>query len=211
LSEKEVKVISGIGGMGTSFYLAQMRRAASNAASAAGFSQTDVSKSQSQSKSQVSMEEIFSKIDTDGDGVISKNEFDKAKSNVQGKITDTLAGAQSSASTSSLLSLLEASAKLSSSSTSGSGGVQSQIADIASDQVFSKLDTNGDGVVSKDEMTSVLSGAGGAAGASSNKETIAGSIAAQTNALMTQVINRYTQLAQSTPTAGAMSSLFMTG
>jgi Ca2+-binding EF-hand superfamily protein len=204
-------VISGISGMGTSFYLAQMRRAASNAVSTAGFSQSDVSKSQSSSKSQVSMEEIFSKIDKDGDGAITKDEFDKAKSNIQEKMTDTAAGAQSSVSTSSLLSLLEASAKLDSKSMSDLGNVQSKIAGIVSDQVFSKLDTNGDGVVSKDELTQKLSEAAAGLGASSDKETITGSVVTQTNALMTQAINRYAQFAQSVPTAGALSSLLMTG
>ena len=204
-------MISGISGMGTPFYLAQMRRAASNAVSTAGFSQSDVSKSQSPSKSQVSMEEIFSKIDKDGDGAITKDEFDKAKSNVQEKMTDTMASAQSSTSTSSLLSLLEASAKLNSKSTSDLGNVQSKIAGIVSDQVFSKLDTNGDGVVSKDELTQKLSEAATGSGALPGKETITGNVATQTNALMTQVINRYAQFAQSAPMAGALGSLLMTG
>jgi Ca2+-binding EF-hand superfamily protein len=209
LPEKEVKVISGISGMGTSFYLAQMRRAASNTVSTAGFSQSDVSKSQSPSKSQVSMEEIFSKIDKDGDGAITKDEFDKAKSNVQEKMTDTMASAQPS--TSSLLSLLEASAKLNSKGTSDLENVQSKIAGIVSDQVFSKLDTNGDGVVSQDELTQKLSEAATGSGALPGKETITGNVATQTNALMTQVINRYAQFAQSAPTAGALGSLLMTG
>lgn len=204
-------MISGIGGTGSAFYMAQMRKAASNEVSAAGFSQTGTSKSQSTAKSQVSMEEIFSKIDTDGDGVISKNEFDNAKSDAQARITDTLANNQSSASTSSLLSLLEASAKLNSNDASGPGSTQSQIAGIASNQVFSKLDANGDGVVSKDELSQVLSGATGGSGASSDKQTIAGNVATQTNALMTQVISRYAQFAQSVPTAGTLGNVLLTG
>jgi len=204
-------VVGGISGTGNAYYMAQMRRAASNTTGTAGFSLTDVSKSQPLSKSQVSMEEIFSKIDTDGNGVISKDEFDKAKSNSQGKITDTQAGAQSGMSTSSLLSLLESSAKQNSKASSASGSASSQIEGITSDQLFSKLDTNGDGVVSKEELTQTLSGTTGGSGTASDKQTIARNIADQTSALMAQVINRYTQFTQSAPTMGSLGNLLLTG
>ena len=197
--------------MGSAYYMAQMRRAASNTTGAAGFSLTDVSKSQSLSESQISMEEIFSKIDTDGNGVISKDEFDKAKSNAQGKITDTPADTRSTLSTSSLLSLLESSAKQNSKASSVSGSASPQIDGITSEQLFSKLDINGDGVVSRGEMSQMVSGAAEGSGAASNKETIARNVATQTGALMAQVINRYTQFTQSTPMAGALGNLLLTG
>ena len=201
-------MISGISGTGNAFYMAQMRRAASNTSYAAGLGQTDASKSNVSAKSQVSMEEIFSRIDADGNGVISKDEFDKAKSDVQGRITDSLTTNQS---TSSLLSLLEASKKLNSSGNLDLGAVQSQVAGIVSDQVFSKLDTNGDGVVSRDELTQILSGAGTGSGSLQDKESIVRNAATQTNAIMAQVVNRYTQFAQSGPVQAALGSILFTG
>lgn len=91
---------------------------------------------------------LFGKADANGDKSISRDEWTAFQSN----LTAQLQGSQSSAASGSpqaLLSLLQNPAQIgtTASSTSASG---------TANDAFSKIDTNGDGSVSKDELTKAL-------------------------------------------------------
>jgi Ca2+-binding EF-hand superfamily protein len=112
-----------------------------------------------QSQSNIpSAEQVFSKIDTNGDGSISKDEFTTFQSSVAKQSESSIMGSQSD-STSAFLALLQsaglAAAESSTSTTAASKSTTSQKSSTTADQLFSKIDTNGDGSISKDEFAKV--------------------------------------------------------
>jgi Ca2+-binding EF-hand superfamily protein len=122
-------MISGISGVSNYDYLWQLRQYGSQ-------------------RGNMSAEEVFSKIDTSGDGSISKDEFTAFQSNPQTPFENSAMGSRTDSA--SLLGLLAA---LSQAATTGpTAGSGSQSTGGATDELFSKIDTNGDGVISKDEL-----------------------------------------------------------
>ena len=126
-------MISGISGVSNYDYLLQLQQNGSQSGN-------------------ISAADVFSKIDTNGDGSIGKDEFTAFQSNMQAQFKKSVVGSQTDST--SLLSLLEAiSQAATTNGTSGTtAGSVSQSAGGSTDQLFSKIDTNGDGVISKDEL-----------------------------------------------------------
>lgn len=202
-----------ISGLGNSPYLTQMRQMLAGSLVSGVSGQTGASKFQMLSKNRgLSMDEVFSKIDSDGDGLISKDEFEKAKAASEGRITGALAELQSSP-TGSLLNLLS-----------------SQYGGSSSSQLFGQIDANGDGVITKDELTNAGSAAAqgglnglssslgvkGGAGVSTDPrapgQAAARTQAIQAQALLQQAINQYNQRVESGQTTGAIvGRLSLTG
>ena len=150
-------MISGISGVDSSNYLQQLRQVQSSGLSAS---------------------QLFSKIDTNGDGSISKDEFSTYKSSMAAQFESSILGSQTD-STSSLLALLQsaglATAGSSASSTATSTSPSSLNGGITAAQLFDKIDTNGDGSISKDEMITFLTNLGTMANSSTttgNKLTV---------------------------------------
>jgi Ca2+-binding EF-hand superfamily protein len=122
-------MISGISGVGNSNYLQQMQQS-----QPAGLSAV----------------QIFGKIDTNGDGSVSKDEFTAFQTNMPIQFQSAVMGSQVD-STSSLLALLQSAGQATtetsnpvvSTATPGNGTIAAQL--------FGKIDTNGDGSISKDE------------------------------------------------------------
>ena len=113
--------ISGISGMDSYYYLSQLFRQSSS----------------SSSSSSSSLSDLFASIDTNGDGSISKSELATALDNQDGGLTNSVMGSQTDSA--SLVSLLQDAAQLD----SATGTTASM------DQLFGKIDTNGDGSISK--------------------------------------------------------------
>jgi len=119
---------------------------------------------------QSTVDDILNEMDANGDGSISKDEFEKALSGVH------LHHLQGSA---------NASTQVDSSSTA--------------DQLFAQIDTNGDGSISKEEMTAfqssmaaaLQSGAAGSAGDSASTQTAG---ATGLTSFVQQAISKYLQL-----------------
>jgi len=202
-------------------YLAQIRQTATTLTGAGGSNLINTAKAQYASKTRdVSLGEIFNKIDTDGDGVVSKEEFDRAKSETEVKKTEALTSLKTG-STASLVSLLESAGQSSAANGTGgtgsSGAATTQNKSLSSDQIFSKIDTNGDGVIGRDEFenlnsslksstagsTTGASGSSGTTTLSSAQQNAATSVASQTRALLQQAISQYKLLQGAGQTAGA--------
>jgi Ca2+-binding EF-hand superfamily protein len=127
-------MIGGISGLDSLYNLQQLR--------------------QSQSGS-ISDAQLFSKIDANGDGSISKDEFSTFQSNMATQFKNSIMGSQTD-STSALLALLQsaglAASGSSALSTAASDSTPSLKNSTTADQLFSKIDTNGDKSISKDEF-----------------------------------------------------------
>jgi hypothetical protein len=121
--------ISGISGMDSYYYLSQLLRQSSS----------------SSSSSSSSLSDLFASIDTNGDGSISKSELATALDNQDGGLTNSVMGSQTDSA--SLVSLLQDAAQLD----SATGTTASM------DQLFGKIDTNGDGSISKSELETFAS------------------------------------------------------
>ena len=121
--------ISGISGMDSYYYLSQLFRQSSS----------------SSSSSSSSLSDLFASIDTNGDGSISKSELATALDNQDGGLTNSVMGSQTDSA--SLVSLLQDAAQLD----SATGTTASM------DQLFGKIDTNGDGSISKSELETFAS------------------------------------------------------
>ncbi len=119
-------MINGISGVENAYYVQQMLQPQS-----AGLSAT----------------QIFSRIDTNGDGSVSKDEFTAFQTNMPVQFQNAVMGSQVD-STSSLLALLQSSGQVG--GVSGTGATRN-IASVAA-QLFSKLDANRDGSISKEEL-----------------------------------------------------------
>ena len=121
--------ISGISGMDSYYYLSQLFRQSSS----------------SSSSSSSSLSDLFASIDTNGDGSISKSELATALDNQDGGLTNSVMGSQTDSA--SLVSLLQDAAQLD----SATGTTASM------DQLFGKIDTNGDGSISKSGLETFAS------------------------------------------------------
>jgi Ca2+-binding EF-hand superfamily protein len=124
---KEDKMANGVSGVGSYAYLSRLRQA--------------------QGGNNLG-NRLFGKIDTNGDNSLSKDEWTA----FQSSLATQLQGAQSSSgsgSASALLNLLQNPAQVATTGVSGSSGSKA-------DDVFARIDTNGDGSISKDELTKAL-------------------------------------------------------
>jgi len=121
--------ISGISGMDSYYYLSQLLRQSSS----------------SSSSSSSSLSDLFASIDTNGDGSISKSELETALDNQDGGLANSVMGSQTDSA--SLVSLLQDAAQLD----SATGTTASM------DQLFGKIDTNGDGSISESELETFAS------------------------------------------------------
>ena len=119
-------MINGISGVGNTYQLQQMLQPQSPGLSAA---------------------QIFSKIDTNGDGAVSKDEFAAFQTNMPVQFQNAVMGSQVD-STSSLLALLQSTGQAGG---AGSTAATPNIVSVAA-QLFNKLDANRDGSISKDEL-----------------------------------------------------------
>ena len=156
-------MVGAISGAGSSAYLSQIRQMMTNSLSTGGSNQIISTKLQAVSKSRsLSLDDIFGKLDSDGDGVISKDEFAKAKSATAGKITEALTDFESN-STASLVSLLKTTGQVtgntgsSGTGTPGNGGPVT--GGTSTDQIFGRIDANSDGVISREEFETARSAA----------------------------------------------------
>ena len=161
-----------------------------------------------------SADKVFSKIDANGDGSISKDELSAFQSNMQTQFKTSVMGSQTDST--SLLNLLEAiSQAATTNGTSGTtAGSASQSAVGSTDVLFSKIDTNLDGSISRDELNAFQSkldaqSAGSATGTSAilNQQS-------QTNgikSLLTQAISMYMQFSKFNPVLSGMGSFAVTG
>ena len=100
---------------------------------------------------------IFASLDTNGDGSISKDEFSAFQSALAGRLQDTQSGSQTG-STEFLLSLLQSAGQIGSTSTAAGTTASSTSQQGTVDDIFNKMDANGDGSISKDEFKKALSG-----------------------------------------------------
>ena len=140
----------------------------------------------------ISMDELFSKIDTNGDGSISKDELAKA-------LTATHHHHHHHGKSSDATSQTNATSPL--------------------DQLFSKIDSNGgDGSISKDELSAFQSNleaqlTGSVTGASTTTSTVSNqqSQANGIQSLLTNAISMYTQLSQLGSVISGIGSLAVTG
>jgi Ca2+-binding EF-hand superfamily protein len=127
-------MISGISGVDSSYYLRQLQQ-----------SQT----------SGLSTAQVFGAIDTNRDGSISKDELTTYQSNMATQFKSSVMGSQAD-STSALLALLQsaglATAGSSASTAATSNSTTSLNSNTTAAQLFSKIDTNGDGSISKVEF-----------------------------------------------------------
>ena len=165
-----------------------------------------------------SADEVFSKIDANGDGSISKDELSAFQSNMQTQFKNSVMGSQTDSA--SLLSLLEAiSRTATSNSASGTtAGSASQSAGGSTDALFSKIDTNGDGSISKDELSAFQSkldaqSAGSATGTNTGTSAVSNQ-QSQTNgikSLLMQAISMYMQFSPLSPVLPGMGSFAVTG
>ena len=133
-------MISGISGVDNSYYLQYLQQ---------------LKQLQQSQSSGPPADKLFSKIDTNGDGSISKDEFSTFQSSMTKQSESSIMGSQAD-STSAFLALLQsaglAAADSSTSPTAASNATTSQKSSTKADQLFSKIDTNGDGTISKDEF-----------------------------------------------------------
>ena len=192
-------MISGISGVNNYDYLWQLQQSGSQSGN-------------------ISADEVFSKIDANGDGSISKDELSAFQSNMQAQFKNSVMGSQTDST--SLLSLLEAiSQTATTNSASGTtAGSASQSAGGSTDEVFSKIDANGDGSISKDELSAFQSkldaqSAGSATGTSTATSAVSNQ-QSQTNSiksLLTQAISMYMQFSQLNPALSGMGSFAVTG
>ena len=192
-------MISGISGVNNYDYLWQLQQSGSQSGN-------------------ISADEVFSKIDANGDGSISKDELSAFQSNMQAQFKNSVMGSQTDST--SLLSLLEAiSQTATTNSASGTtAGSASQSAGGSTDEVFSKIDANGDGSISKDELSAFQSkldaqSAGSATGTSPATSAVSNQ-QSQTNSiksLLTQAISMYMQFSQLNPALSGMGSFAVTG
>lgn len=102
-----------------------------------------------------SIDQIFGKIDTNRDGVISKDEFVKISSDTQEEVINTMAALQPD-STESLIDLLQsigsATPQHETGETQSPDSWVDRIGTVQADQIFSKIDKDGDGKISRDEF-----------------------------------------------------------
>ena len=122
-------MISGISGVGNSNYLQQMQQS-----QPAGLSAV----------------QIFGKIDTNGDGSVSKDEFTAFQTNMPIQFQSAVMGSQVD-STSSLLALLQSAGQATTATTNPVVSAATPGNGTIAAQLFGKIDLNGDGSISKDE------------------------------------------------------------
>jgi len=108
---------------------------------------------QSGSQGGTTSDKLFSKIDANGDGSISKDELSAFESSMQAQFQNSVTGSQQDSM--SLLALLQG-ASGADGSTSNTGATTAQ--STSANDLFSKIDTNGDGSISKDELAKAMSG-----------------------------------------------------
>lgn len=120
--------ISSINGTNSLYYLSQMLRQSGSSSSSS------------------TLTDVFGSLDEDGDGSISKSELETFLSDSSETLTNSVMG--SPRDTGSLLGLFRDAAQLD----SATGSTAS------TDQLFSKIDTSGDGSISEDELTTFASG-----------------------------------------------------
>jgi Ca2+-binding EF-hand superfamily protein len=131
-------MISGISGTDILSYLPQMRQ------------------SQAQNRAP-SAEEIFSKIDTDGDGAVSKEEFKKDHQAREAEFQNYAANSQSGLSSflfDFLYGLGESDSTDGATEDAVSAAVELETGAPSTEEIFSAMDTDGDGVVSEEEFVS---------------------------------------------------------
>jgi Ca2+-binding EF-hand superfamily protein len=214
-------------------YLAQVRQAATGLTAAGGSSLVNTTKAQYASKTRsVSLGKVFDKVDANGDGVVSKEEFDRAKTETAGQGSDGLSGVNTD-STASLVSLLQSVSQTSATGETGSSNGATQSGAVSSEQLFGKIDANGDGVITKDEfqnLRSSLKSGSDSTGTSSSTgstqgtkakssatnpfsadENLAISIESQKKALMQAAVSQYKQLAQAGQISGNFGNTLFTG
>jgi Ca2+-binding EF-hand superfamily protein len=131
LMRKEGKeMISGISGVQNTYQLQQLMQPQSANLSAA---------------------QVFGKIDTNGDGSVSKDEFTAFQTNMPIQFQNAVMGSQAD-STSSLLALLQSAGQVTTGTGASTVSTASQNGGTIAAQLFGKIDTNGDGSISKDEF-----------------------------------------------------------
>jgi Ca2+-binding EF-hand superfamily protein len=120
----------------------------------------------SSSSSSSTLNDVFSALDEDENGSVSKSEFQTFLSDSDNGLADSVMG--SGMDTGGLLGLFGDAARLD----SATGSTAS------TDQLFSKMDTSGDGTISEDEMTTFASsmGSGESDSISSSLDDLFGSI-----------------------------------
>jgi Ca2+-binding EF-hand superfamily protein len=119
--ERRTEMISGISGVSSYSYLQQLRQYESQSGS-------------------MSAQDVFNKIDANGDGSIGKDEFSAFQSTMQTQFQNSIVGSPTDST--SLLSLLQAITQ----------GATTNSPSGTADQLFSKIDANGDGSISRDEL-----------------------------------------------------------
>jgi hypothetical protein len=214
-------------------YLAQIRQAAMNLQTTGGSSLVNTTKAQYASKTrELPLGQVFGKIDTNGDGVVSKEEFDQVKSTTDKEVAQALSSLKTG-STASFVSMLQGANQ----ATTGASGTAAQDDALSSDRLFGNIDADGDGVITRDEFqnlgsalrsggvsggqTAAASSATGSLPTSSMKSSATNPLAAQQNAvigaasqtraLMEQAMTQYKQLAQTGGITGSMGHYLFTG
>jgi Ca2+-binding EF-hand superfamily protein len=123
-------MISGISGVQNTYQLQQLMQPQSANLSAA---------------------QVFGKIDTNGDGSVSKDEFTAFQTNMPIQFQNAVMGSQVD-STSSLLALLQSAGQVTAGTGAPTVSTASPNGGTIAAQLFGKIDTNGDGSISKDEF-----------------------------------------------------------
>ncbi len=175
----------------------------------------------SSSSSSSSTENIFSKIDTDGDGSVSKEEFDAFQTEMQAQFKSSVTSSQydttgTTSSTEDIFSKID---------TDGDGSVSKEEFDTfrsemeaqkngtvtgttsATDDLFSKIDADGDGSVSESELDDFQKQmqAMGPPPHPPKNTSAASATDSNVSALLQQALNQY-QSNQSTSVAGGVQT-----
>ena len=135
---------------------------------------------------------------TNGNGSVSKGEFSAFQSALVGRLQDTQSSSQTG-STEFLVSLLQGAGQIGSTNTATGTTASSTSQQGTVDDIFNKMDANGDGSISKDEMTAFQSTAAaalqtGAAGSTSNSTSTQTAGATGLTSFVQQAISKYLQL-----------------
>jgi Ca2+-binding EF-hand superfamily protein len=105
-------------------------------------------------------DQLFSKVDKNGDGSIGKDELSAYQANMEAQFKGSVMGSQTD-STSSFLALLESSGLAQATDNIAGTAVTTSTADqtggTPTDRLFSKIDTDGNGLITKDEFSKAAS------------------------------------------------------